>query len=70
MKKLSSLKLTSFFDDELSKQEQNALVGGQCFWCTCGCIYYGPQQGSTDNYYGGSSTAQNDAANDSQGLFD
>ena len=70
MKKLSKLKLSSFLDDELSKQEQNALVGGQCISCSCSCLYYGPKEGPNDSYHGGSSTADNDAANDSHGLVD
>jgi len=63
MKKLSSLKLTSLYVDELNQQEQNSLKGG-CIFCSCGCKYYGPKEGPTDSYYGGSSDSDNDAAND------
>lgn len=64
MKKLSKLKLTSLYDRELSEKEQSALKGGGCLWCSCGCKYEGEQEGPYDNYYGGSSSSDNDSAND------
>ncbi len=45
-------------------KEQNALKGGGCLWCSCGCKYAGGQEGPDDGHYGGSSTSDNDSAND------
>lgn len=64
MKKLSKLKLSSLYEKELSQKEQNALKGGGCLWCSCGCKYAGSQEGSGDSHYGGSSSGSNDSAND------
>ena len=64
MKKLSKLKITSLYNEELSQKEQNTLKGGGCLWCSCGCNYEGGQEGPDDGMYGGSSTSSNDSAND------
>lgn len=64
MKKLSKIKLTSLYEKELEKKEQSALKGGGCLWCSCGCKYAGGQEGSGDGHFGGSSSSNNDSAND------
>lgn len=66
MKELKRISLSALSAKELSARQQSALKGG-CFWCwcSCGCKYAGEQEGSDDSYYGGSSTASNDSANDS-----
>lgn len=64
MKKISKLKLVALHSEELGKKEQNALKGGGCLWCSCGCEYAGGQEGPDDNSFGGSSTSDNDSAND------
>ncbi|MDY3068386.1 MAG: TIGR04149 family rSAM-modified RiPP [Parabacteroides sp.] len=64
MKKLKDLKLVSVYENELNKKEQATLKGCGCLWCSCGCKYYESQSGSNDSYYGGSSTFNNDSAND------
>lgn len=64
MKKLSRLKLTTLHNEELNKKEQNTLKGGGCFWCSCGCSYAGDKESPSDSQHGGSSTADNDSAND------
>ena len=63
MEKLTKLKLSSFYQDELNQQEQGSLIGGGCLWCTCGCKYAGEQEDAYDSYYGGSSTADNKSTN-------
>lgn len=41
MKRISRLKLTKLSKSELSKREQNHLIGGErC--CTCGCLTGSP----------------------------
>jgi natural product precursor len=68
MKKLSKLKLTQLSKAELEERQMNVLKGGACpCTCTahCGCLYYGPQEGPDDSYYGGSSTEVNGYANTS-----
>lgn len=64
MKKLSNLKIVSLYEREMEEKEQNALKGGGCLWCSCGCKYAGGQEGPDDGHYGGSSTSDNDSAND------
>lgn len=62
MKTIGKLKLAQLSKAELSKREQNHLVGGDgC--CLCGCVYA---------QYGGSSTSGNGGANEgggSSGLY-
>lgn len=62
MKSISRLKITQLSKVELSKREQNHLVGGEnC--CMCGCAWEGK---------GGSSQADNSKANNgggASGLF-
>lgn len=63
MKHLKKISLAQLNDNELEKDEQKVLCGG-CIFCSCGCEYAGPQEGPDDDKYGGSSKADNDAAND------
>ena len=39
------------------------VCGCRCSNATCGCKYEGPQAGTDDSYYGGSSTTDNNSAN-------
>lgn len=64
-KEIKKISLHNLNESELEKNEQNLLKGGSftcwCF-CSCSCLYAGNDASS--GYYGGSSTADNDAAND------
>lgn len=64
MGKLQKLRLTTLYERRLDAQEQVTLKGSGCLWCSCGCKYAGDKEGPYDSYYGGSSTAANDSAND------
>jgi natural product precursor len=67
MKEVNKLKLTQLNKAELEKRQMNVLRGGVTCGCVCagdcGCLYYGPQDGPNDSYYGGSSTEDNGDAN-------
>lgn len=55
MKTVGKLKLTQLSKAELSKREENLLVGGEkC--CLCGCAY-ADQEGSSTNDNGGSNNS-------------
>jgi len=62
MKKLRKLSLNNLTQNSISQNEQKKILGGdfvikecECT-CTasCDCKYAGPQEGSDDSYYGGS----------------
>lgn len=67
--KLSKISLLQLSKAEMERREQNMLRGGvttcSCS-CqqSCGCKYAGPQEGPDDSYYGGSSTQDNNKANE------
>ena len=61
MKKLGKLRLNQLSKDALENREMNYLKGGVA--CSCGCLYSGDQCSSGDDYWGGSSTQANGAAN-------
>jgi natural product precursor len=66
MKEVNKLKFTQLNKAELEKRQMNVLRGGVCpCVCSadCGCLYYGPQEGPNDSYYGGSSFEDNGDAN-------
>jgi natural product precursor len=58
MKKIKNLKLNQLVQAELAKNEMNSIKGGSGN-CCCGCNY---------SNQGGSSTADNDAANNAGDL--
>lgn len=64
MKKLNKISLHNLGQAEMTKREQNFIKGGQCTclcscFCSasCACKYEGPQEGSDDSHWGGSSQA-------------
>lgn len=63
MKKLSKLRLSNLTQNEIKKNEQKSLIGGALCAAECPCSYAGPQEGSDDSYYGGSSQEDNGDAN-------
>lgn len=60
MLKLRKLKLQQMEKDRISSSSMNQLFGGSDN-CSCGCLYYGKS--------GGSSSADNAAANEAHGYF-
>lgn len=64
MVKLKKITLQNLVQNEMTKREQQMIMGGVCGCISiCLCSYAGSQEGSDDSYYGGSSTEDNGNAN-------
>lgn len=64
MKQVKKINLKSLSNDALKEKELATLTGG-CIWCWCGCGCEYQGSNPDDGKYYGSSTSDNDNANDS-----